>query len=85
MPVRSWTSTQNLSSLANNEASSQIPTHRLTLPRRPASWASTPELDKDKVEVTINLPLPRRRLTVHLDEVGSLLPNLKVKAFRTVF
>lgn len=70
-PVRSWTSTQNLTTLVNNEASSEIPTHRLTLPKRPASWASTPDLEKDKADVTINLTLPRRRLTVHLDGVGS--------------
>ncbi|XP_063703120.1 titin homolog isoform X2 [Culicoides brevitarsis] len=71
-PVRSWTSTQNLSSLANNEPQ-QVTTHRLTLPKRPASWASTPDLEQEKPDVTVNVKIPpRRRLTVHLDGIETV-------------
>jgi hypothetical protein len=55
--------------------------NRLELPQRPASWASTPDLDKlqnnnknnnnnNKFEVTVNIPLPKRRHTTTFDDVS---------------
>ncbi|XP_058984367.1 rootletin isoform X2 [Musca domestica] len=78
---RTWTSTQNLSSL--NGSSNDI-----ELKKRPQSWASTPDIDEaddkaratprssgkpaaaaddNEVNVTIKLPVPQRRHTTTLD------------------
>ncbi|XP_065081064.1 myosin-11 isoform X2 [Ochlerotatus camptorhynchus] len=66
-PVRSWTSTQNLF-VSNHGSSSDRPPG---LPQRPASWASTPDLDnilqQVKADFTVNLTLPRRRHTTTFD------------------
>ncbi|XP_050076426.1 uncharacterized protein LOC126563761 isoform X2 [Anopheles maculipalpis] len=78
-PVRSWTSTQNLlSPSSGNGGSSQ------NFQQRPASWASTPDLDNIlqavKADFTVNLPLPRRRHTTtfdNLDEVNSTTVTIK--------
>ncbi|XP_049288075.1 myosin-11 isoform X2 [Anopheles funestus] len=80
-PVRSWTSTQNLLSPSNNGGSSGTTQN---FPQRPASWASTPDLDNIlqsvKADFTVNLPLPRRRHTTtfdNLDEVNSTTVTIK--------
>lgn len=66
-PVRSWTSTQNLSIPNGNGTNTNG--NRL-LPPRPQSWASTPDLDKDDNSVvSVKIALPRRRQTIHFDEV----------------
>uniref|UniRef100_A0A182M105 SOGA coiled-coil domain-containing protein n=1 Tax=Anopheles culicifacies TaxID=139723 RepID=A0A182M105_9DIPT len=72
-PVRSWTSTQNLlspSSSGNNGGSSGSAQN---FQQRPASWASTPDLDNIlqsvKADFTVNLPLPRRRHTTTFDNL----------------
>ncbi|XP_035911133.1 titin homolog isoform X2 [Anopheles stephensi] len=78
-PVRSWTSTQNLlSPSSGNGGSTQ------NFQQRPASWASTPDLDNIlqavKADFTVNLPLPRRRHTTtfdNLDEVNSTTVTIK--------
>ncbi|XP_037828814.1 nucleoporin nup211 isoform X4 [Lucilia sericata] len=75
---RTWTSTQNLSSL--NGSSNDI-----ELKKRPQSWASTPDIDEvddnargssrsggkstddNSVDVTLKLPVPPRRHTTTLD------------------
>ncbi|XP_058122187.1 myosin-2 heavy chain [Anopheles ziemanni] len=72
-PVRSWTSTQNLfSSGSGSGAGSGNPSAQSFQPR-PASWASTPDLDNFlpnvKVDLTVNLPLPRRRHTTTFDNL----------------
>ncbi|XP_037040029.1 centrosomal protein of 290 kDa isoform X1 [Bradysia coprophila] len=62
---RSWTSTSNLSTL-NASETSKTPT-----PKRPSSWTSTPDLDESasqsRVDVVVNLALPRRRHTTMFD------------------
>ncbi|XP_065355494.1 golgin subfamily A member 4 isoform X2 [Calliphora vicina] len=86
---RTWTSTQNLSSV--NGSSNDI-----ELKKRPQSWASTPDIDEvddgargssrfggkstddNNVDVTLKMPVPPRRHTTTLDikEVeNSLTPN----------
>ncbi|XP_021702065.1 myosin-2 heavy chain isoform X2 [Aedes aegypti] len=71
-PVRSWTSTQNLfvSNNNNHGSSSDRPPG---LPQRPASWASTPDLDnilqQVKADFTVNLTLPRRRHTTTFENL----------------
>uniref|UniRef100_A0A182NAM2 hydroxymethylglutaryl-CoA lyase n=1 Tax=Anopheles dirus TaxID=7168 RepID=A0A182NAM2_9DIPT len=83
-PVRSWTSTQNLlspsSSGNNGGGSGSIQNFQ----QRPASWASTPDLDNIlqavKADFTVNLPLPRRRHTTtfdSLDEADSTTVTIK--------
>ncbi|XP_046802534.1 COP1-interactive protein 1 isoform X4 [Lucilia cuprina] len=75
---RTWTSTQNLSSI--NGSSNDI-----ELKKRPQSWASTPDIDEvddsargssrsggkstddNNVDVTLKLPVPPRRHTTTLD------------------
>ncbi|KAM7351099.1 uncharacterized protein ACRADG_004081 isoform 4-T6 [Cochliomyia hominivorax] len=75
---RTWTSTQNLSSM--NGSSNDI-----ELKKRPQSWASTPDIDEvgdsargtsrisgrstddNNVDVTLKLPVPPRRHTTTLD------------------
>lgn len=72
--IRSWTSTQNLSSPLSNSKNDTNSVIEVTAPlrQRPSSWASTPEgLDdankkislppKPVEEVTVSLQLPRRR------------------------
>uniref|UniRef100_A0A182F192 Uncharacterized protein n=1 Tax=Anopheles albimanus TaxID=7167 RepID=A0A182F192_ANOAL len=73
-PVRSWTSTQNLFSPSgsNNHGGGNSGTSQ-SFPQRPASWASTPDLDNIlqnvKADFTVNLPLPRRRHTTTFDNI----------------
>lgn len=72
---RSWTSTSNLSTASspasngNHNASSGDPPR--TIPKRPSSWTSTPDLDEssesNRPDVVVNVPLPRRRHTSVLD------------------
>jgi myosin heavy subunit len=73
--VRSWTSTQNLSSNNNNNKSfdsSNVVEVTAPLRQRPSSWSSTPDLDdaqkkffpKPVEEVTVSLQLPIRRRPV---------------------
>lgn len=70
--VRSWTSTQNLSSNDNSNNNVVEITAPLRLRQRPSSWSSTPDLEEaqksqrtvhPKVveEVVVNLQLPARR------------------------
>ncbi|XP_052868864.1 uncharacterized protein LOC128274644 isoform X1 [Anopheles cruzii] len=70
-PVRSWTSTQNLFSPSSNNGGSSNASQ--SFHQRPASWASTPDLDNIlqnvKADFTINLPLPRRRHTTTFDNL----------------
>lgn len=73
-PVRSWTSTHNLflSNGGGASGSSGMGSDRPPgIPQRPASWASTPDLDNIlqavKADFTINLTLPRRRHTTTFD------------------
>uniref|UniRef100_A0A182K3T5 SOGA coiled-coil domain-containing protein n=1 Tax=Anopheles christyi TaxID=43041 RepID=A0A182K3T5_9DIPT len=81
-PVRSWTSTQNLLSPSSNNGGGSGGSQ--SFQQRPASWASTPDLDNIlqtvKADFTINLPLPRRRHTTtfdNLDEVDSTTVTIK--------
>lgn len=80
--VRSWTSTQNLSSNNNNNNSKSFDVVEVVAPlrQRPSSWSSTPDLDdvnkkffpKPVEEVTVSLQLPIRRrpvTTVSVDQV----------------
>ncbi|XP_049538261.1 myosin-2 heavy chain [Anopheles darlingi] len=73
-PVRSWTSTQNLFSPSgsNSHGGGNSGTSQ-SFPQRPASWASTPDLDNIlqnvKADFTVNLPLPRRRHTTTFDNI----------------
>ncbi|XP_030376635.1 myosin-7 isoform X2 [Scaptodrosophila lebanonensis] len=86
---RTWTSTQNLSTV-NTPNSNDI-----ELKKRPQSWASTPDIDEDdgakrasssrtaedhNVAVTVKLPVPPRRHTTALDikEVEQTLPQNRV-------
>lgn len=72
--VRSWTSTQNLSSNNNNKSFDNSNVVEVTAPlrQRPSSWSSTPDLDdaqkkffpKPVEEVTVSLQLPIRRRPV---------------------
>lgn len=74
---RSWTSTSNLSTSSgvaagngNHSSSSNDPPR--TMPKRPSSWTSTPDLDEtnndsNRPDVVVNVPLPRRRHTSVLD------------------
>lgn len=40
----------------------------LSIPKRPSSWTSTPDLDEShKTDVTVNVTIPRRRHTTVLD------------------
>ncbi|XP_058061394.1 uncharacterized protein LOC131211792 isoform X2 [Anopheles bellator] len=70
-PVRSWTSTQNLFSPSSNNGGSSNALQ--SFHQRPASWASTPDLDNIlqnvKADFTVNLPLPRRRHTTTFDNL----------------
>lgn len=71
--VRSWTSTQNLSSNDNNNNNNNVVeiTAPLRLRQRPSSWSSTPDLEeatksqrmqqRTVEEVIVNLQLPPRR------------------------
>lgn len=72
-PVRSWTSTQNLTS---NSVNNDQHTNRSGLPPRPASWASTPDLEnlqqQMKADVSISIALPRRRHTTFLDNPNNV-------------
>ncbi|XP_053677295.1 myosin-2 heavy chain [Anopheles nili] len=81
-PVRSWTSTQNLLSPSSNNSSNGGSIQNFQ--QRPASWASTPDLDNIlqtvKADFTVNLPLPRRRHTTtfdNLDEPDSTTVTIK--------
>ncbi|CAO1351611.1 unnamed protein product [Diamesa hyperborea] len=65
--VRSWTSTQNLSTNNDNHINVEI-APPIRLRQRPSSWSSTPDLDEaqksyPKVveEVVVNVQLPARR------------------------
>uniref|UniRef100_A0AAG5DGW0 SOGA coiled-coil domain-containing protein n=1 Tax=Anopheles atroparvus TaxID=41427 RepID=A0AAG5DGW0_ANOAO len=75
-PVRSWTSTQNLftSGTGNSGGGSGSSASAQMFQPRPASWASTPDLDNFlpnvKVDLTVNLPLPRRRHTTTFDNLS---------------
>lgn len=70
--VRSWTSTQNLSSNIDNSVETvNIP---IRTRQRPSSWASTPDLENSlqqkQEEVVVNLQLPiRRRHTAAFENV----------------
>nr|XP_040235446.2 myosin heavy chain, non-muscle [Anopheles coluzzii]XP_040235447.2 myosin heavy chain, non-muscle [Anopheles coluzzii] len=82
-PVRSWTSTQNLLSPGGSNGGSGVGGSQ-SFQQRPASWASTPDLDNIlqtvKADFTVNLPLPRRRHTTtfdNLDEVDSTTVTIK--------
>lgn len=70
--VRSWTSTQNLSSHDNSNNTVVEVTAPLRMRQRPSSWSSTPDLDeavkaqrqqqvKPVEEITVSLQLPARR------------------------
>ncbi|XP_055594715.1 myosin-2 heavy chain [Uranotaenia lowii] len=78
-PVRSWTSTQNLynSNAGQNQSGISIG------PPRPASWASTPDLDSIlqnvKADLTVNLTLPRRRHTTTFDSLDNLETTVTIK------
>ncbi|XP_055546462.1 myosin-2 heavy chain isoform X2 [Wyeomyia smithii] len=71
-PVRSWTSTQNL----------YVPGPP-GVPQRPASWASTPDLDNIlqnvKADFTVNLTLPRRRHTTTFESLEDLETTVTLK------
>ncbi|XP_058818505.1 myosin-2 heavy chain isoform X2 [Topomyia yanbarensis] len=74
-PVRSWTSTQNLYLPSNDRPPG--------VPPRPASWASTPDLDdvmqNMKADFTVNLTLPRRRHTTTFDNLEELETTVILK------
>ena len=65
--VRSWTSTQNLSTNNDNHINVEI-APPIRLRQRPSSWSSTPDLDEAQKsyprvveEVVVNVQLPARR------------------------
>lgn len=75
--VRSWTSTQNLSS---NETNNVVEvTAPLRMRQRPSSWSSTPDLDEaskralpkpvEEVVVSLQLPTRRRHTGTNFDNV----------------
>ncbi|XP_062706338.1 myosin-2 heavy chain isoform X3 [Aedes albopictus] len=72
-PVRSWTSTQNLFVSNSSNQGSSSSDRPPGLPQRPASWASTPDLDnilqQVKADFTVNLTLPRRRHTTTFENL----------------
>ncbi|XP_062547558.1 myosin-11 isoform X2 [Armigeres subalbatus] len=80
-PVRSWTSTQNLFVSNNNSGNSSD--RPPGLPQRPASWASTPDLDnilqQVKADFTVNLTLPRRRHTTTFDNLEETETTVTLK------
>lgn len=75
--VRSWTSTQNLSSNDNNNVVEV--TAPLRMRQRPSSWSSTPDLDEaskrpipkpvEEVVVSLQLPARRRHTASNFDNV----------------
>lgn len=82
---RNWTSTSNLStsngggggggsSTSASGGRSGTPDETIrSLPKRPSSWTSTPDLDdcdrsrSGGADIVVNLPVPRRRHTTTLD------------------
>ncbi|KFB39173.1 hypothetical protein ZHAS_00006510 [Anopheles sinensis] len=78
-PVRSWTSTQNLFTSGSGSGTGSGNPSAQSFQPRPASWASTPDLDNFlpnvKVDLTVNLPLPRRRHTTTFDNVSDTRPQ----------
>ena len=77
--VRSWTSTQNLSS--NIENTVVEVTAPLRIRQRPSSWSSTPDLEEaqklqrfppkpiEEVVVNLSLPIRRRHTAANFDNV----------------
>lgn len=75
--VRSWTSTQNLATLNNDNNAVEV-TPPLRLRQRPSSWSSTPDLDEaqkapvksvEEVTVSVQLPARRRHTTKNVDAI----------------
>uniref|UniRef100_A0A1Q3FM92 Putative myosin-2 heavy chain n=1 Tax=Culex tarsalis TaxID=7177 RepID=A0A1Q3FM92_CULTA len=81
-PVRSWTSTHNLFLSNNGVGNSGMGSDRPPgIPQRPASWASTPDLDNilQTVKADFTLTLPRRRHTATFDNLDEPETTVTIK------
>lgn len=81
-PVRSWTSTHNLFLSNNGVGNSGMGSDRPPgIPQRPASWASTPDLDNilQTVKADFTLTLPRRRHTATFDNMEEPETTITIK------